>query len=71
MECGILLRVVGAMIRILMFLALPFDIEDFQPEWYTSTIYYGRDTPSWSESLNIQERETYLFNFIKEKKNHL
>ena len=27
--------------------------EDFQPEWYTSTIYHCRDIPFWLESLDL------------------
>ena len=30
-----------------------FYIESFQPEWCISTMIYSRDTPFWSEILDI------------------
>ena len=29
------------------------NIKGFQPEWYISTMYHCRDTPIWSETLNM------------------
>ena len=31
-------------------------IKGFQPEWYISTTYHCRDTPFWSETLDIKDQ---------------
>ena len=35
-------------------------IEGFRPEWHISTIYHCRDTPFWSETLEIQMHSMYI-----------